>query len=184
MMPDSLITKRVLATSFKQILQEKSFSKITVADICGRCHMNRKSFYYHFKDKYDLVNWIFYTEFLHDLEHKDSEVSIQLLEALCEFFYKNKDFYRKTFAIEGQNSFSEYFREIIKDIIAEDIEKLFENEKNQNKEFCTQFFTDALTGSIKRWLAESDPILPQEFCDLVKSCLNLVSKKEIAIKFE
>ena len=24
--------------------------------------MNRKSFYYHFKDKYDLVNWIFDTE--------------------------------------------------------------------------------------------------------------------------
>ena len=45
-------------------INEQSFEKISVSDICERCGMNRKSFYYHFKDKYDLVNWIFDTEFV------------------------------------------------------------------------------------------------------------------------
>ena len=60
-MADSNITKRALATSLKELMLEQPFDKINVAQICARCNMNRKSFYYHFKDKYDLVNWIFDT---------------------------------------------------------------------------------------------------------------------------
>lgn len=63
-MADSNITKRALATSLKELMMEQPFEKINVAQICERCNMNRKSFYYHFKDKYDLVNWIFDTEFI------------------------------------------------------------------------------------------------------------------------
>ena len=38
----------------KALMEERPFAKISVGDICERCGMNRKSFYYHFKDKYDL----------------------------------------------------------------------------------------------------------------------------------
>ena len=58
-MADSNITKRALAAALKELMEQKPFSKINVAEICEKCGMNRKSFYYHFKDKYDLVNWIF-----------------------------------------------------------------------------------------------------------------------------
>ena len=51
-MADSNITKRALATSLKELMVEQPFEKINVAQICERCNMNRKSFYYHFKDKY------------------------------------------------------------------------------------------------------------------------------------
>ena len=63
-MADSNITKRALASALKGLMEELPFDKINVAHICERCDMNRKSFYYHFRDKYDLVNWIFDTEFL------------------------------------------------------------------------------------------------------------------------
>ena len=56
-MPDSNITKNALASAMKSLMERKSFSKISVGDICELCQMNRKSFYYHFKDKYDLVIW-------------------------------------------------------------------------------------------------------------------------------
>ena len=73
-MADSNITKRALATSLKELMAEQPFGKINVAQICERCNMNRKSFYYHFKDKYDLVNWIFDTEFIELLKHEDLPV--------------------------------------------------------------------------------------------------------------
>ena len=50
-MPDSNITKRALASSLKRLMETKPFAKISVGDICAACEMNRKSFYYHFKDK-------------------------------------------------------------------------------------------------------------------------------------
>lgn len=62
-MPDSNITKKALAMAMKELMEQIPFSKISVSDICEKCGMNRKSFYYHFKDKYDLVNWIFDVEF-------------------------------------------------------------------------------------------------------------------------
>ena len=63
-MADSNITKRALASALRELMKEVPFDKIQVSHICDRCGMNRKSFYYHFKDKYDLLNWIFDTEFI------------------------------------------------------------------------------------------------------------------------
>ena len=61
---DSNITKRSLASALKSLMEEMPLAKITVGDICEACNMNRKSFYYHFRDKYDLINWIYDTEFI------------------------------------------------------------------------------------------------------------------------
>ena len=54
----SSLTKKAIAYTFKDILKEKSFSKITVTDIAKRCDINRQTFYYHFQDIRDLVEWI------------------------------------------------------------------------------------------------------------------------------
>ena len=169
-MSESYITKKVLSQSFKQLIYTKGFSKITVGDICHECHMNRKSFYYHFKDKYDLVNWIFYTEFLSFVSEKKINDSMDLLYFLCEFFYQNREFYKKTFSIEGQNSFSEYFKEIIEQIIYDDVNELLKSQ-NRDIEFYALFFTDALTCAIKRWLLSDETMSPDQFCMLIKSCL-------------
>lgn len=105
-MPDSNITKRALAAALKELMETQPFARISVGDICQACDMSRKSFYYHFKDKYDLVNWIYYTECLTALREIDYQNPWSLLNDLCQYFYENRGFYRKTFTIEGQNSFS------------------------------------------------------------------------------
>ena len=96
-MADSNITKLALSGALKELLEEQSFEKISVSDICERCGMNRKSFYYHFKDKYDLVNWIFDTEFVevnqfHDLYMGDGSHSFddrwKNIEITCNYFYE------------------------------------------------------------------------------------------------
>ena len=50
-------TKEIIAKTFTELLDEKPMSKITVKDIVERCGVNRNTFYYHFKDIYDLVEW-------------------------------------------------------------------------------------------------------------------------------
>ena len=120
-MADSNITKRALASALKELMNEKPFARISVSDICTKCEMNRKSFYYHFKDKYNLVNWIYNTEFLSVVRHKEYESGWGLLDELCEYFYENRDFYRKTFKVDGQNSFSDYFHAISMSILTEEL---------------------------------------------------------------
>ena len=53
----SQVTKRALEASLKSLLLQKPLSKITVTDITEDCGINRMTFYYHFKDIYDLVEW-------------------------------------------------------------------------------------------------------------------------------
>ena len=53
----SMKTKQAMADSLKRYMEVKSLSKITISAICEDCGINRKTFYYHFKDIYDLVEW-------------------------------------------------------------------------------------------------------------------------------
>ena len=53
----SQVTKRALENSLKHILSQKPLDKITVSDITDDCGINRMTFYYHFKDIYDLIEW-------------------------------------------------------------------------------------------------------------------------------
>ena len=58
----SQITKKALAGSLKKLSLEKPLDKITVTDIAEDCQVNRQTFYYHFQDIYDLVEWIYTSE--------------------------------------------------------------------------------------------------------------------------
>ena len=53
----SQTTKRALAASLKHLLLQKPLNKITINDIAEDCGISRMTFYYHFKDIYDLVEW-------------------------------------------------------------------------------------------------------------------------------
>lgn len=53
----SEVTKKALEQSLKNLLLKKPLTKITINDITEDCGINRMTFYYHFKDIYDLVEW-------------------------------------------------------------------------------------------------------------------------------
>ena len=50
-------TKLAIVDTFWELLEEKTYSKITVQDIVDRCHVNRNTFYYHFQDIPSLAEW-------------------------------------------------------------------------------------------------------------------------------
>ena len=51
-------TKQKIIDAFLELLKEKKFSKITISDITRTACINRATFYYHFSDKYDVVEVI------------------------------------------------------------------------------------------------------------------------------
>jgi len=53
----SQTTKRALEASLKNLLLQKPLEKITINDIAEDCGISRMTFYYHFKDIYDLIEW-------------------------------------------------------------------------------------------------------------------------------
>ena len=177
-MADSLITKNALASAMKELMADKPIKKINVRDITEECGLSRKSFYYHFKDKYDLVNWIFYTEFVQEIKENNIEYNWDLLEKICKYFYKNKEFYSKAFEAEGQNSFSKYFIEVMRPIILKSYKNVFDD--NEEKEFFAEFFADATRLAIKRWILKEDSKTPGEFIELMKTAVTGMAKRVIS----
>lgn len=172
---DSNITKRAFAFAMKELLKEEAFSKISVADICNRCEMSRKSFYYHFKDKYDLVNWIFDSEFLAAMEKKD-ETSItekDKLEAFFFYLYENREFYCKVLPINGQNSISEHFREQLHPILHAQLCEILGGK--EVKTFYIDLLTDIFLCSIMRWLLTNENLTPREFLSLLNEVFKITS---------
>jgi len=53
----SQLTKKAIAEAFNQLIHKKSFEKITISDITSACGISRMTFYYHFTDVYDMVDW-------------------------------------------------------------------------------------------------------------------------------
>ena len=165
-MPDSNITKRALAGAMKSLMEHTPFAKISVGDICEHCGMNRKSFYYHFRDKYDLVNWIYYTEFVDELRQKNYENGWDFLTDMCQYFYQNRAFYTNALKVTGQDSFREYFGEVFRPIILSTLEEAFIASEYRN--FYAVFFTDAFLVSIERWLNEAS-MSPETFTTLLRA---------------
>ena len=174
-MADSNITKNALAVSMKKLMEKKPFSKISVGDICEDCGMNRKSFYYHFRDKYDLVNWIFYVDFIERMDGSSCRNEWDMLEALCSHFYRERLFYQNALQVEGQNSFREYFCGMLRPVLMLLTQNLVE--EGRKKEFYIAFLCEGVLGELVYWLREGSKITPEEFVeDLHDISLGLARK--------
>ena len=173
-MADSNSTKSALADAMKKLMVCKSFAKISISDLCEECGLNRKSFYYHFKDKYDLVNWIFYVDFLTNMGGKNFENEWDVLVAVCNIFYQNKAFYQSALRIEGQNSFKDYFYEMLEPVMAFFVQDLFQV---QNQKLFVTFFCDAFLTAVLRWFSMESELEPETFVEELKEVICRSSEK-------
>ena len=180
-MADSNITKLALSNALKELLEEQSLEKISVSDICERCRMNRKSFYYHFRDKYDLVNWIFDTEFI-ALNQVHSKNILEFtysfddrwkhIETICNYFYENRNFYRRVLKVDGQNSFASHFREFIRPLLRIRVETILEQENVPQMVY--DFAVDGIICAMERWLLDKECISAEEFMYNLKKLIQIL----------
>ena len=108
-MPRSNQTKRLLAQSLQEIMATTPLEKISVNDIVDHAGVGRNTFYYHFEDKYDLVNWYFQNGITSFLVERSAYSSWDaMLDAIVDYLEQNKVFYCNALAYNGQNSLQEY----------------------------------------------------------------------------
>ena len=94
----SNITKKALEASLKKLMLKKPLDKITIRDITDDCGISRMTFYYHFQDIYDLVEWCCIEDATAALQGKKTcdtwnEGLVQIFEAVLE----NKGFILKAY---------------------------------------------------------------------------------------
>ena len=180
-MADSNITKQALSNALKELMEAQSFEKISVSDICEKCHMNRKSFYYHFRDKFDLANWTFDNEFVELIQKNEMDIARlpnsfderwDSIKVICDYFYENRSFYRKLLTVEGQNSFTSHFRDFIHLLMHLRIVAMFG--QDDIPQMVYDFVVDGVVCAIKRWLLEKECVTAEEFLHNLKKLLQVL----------
>lgn len=173
-MADSGITKKALAMALLELIEEEPISQITIGEICKKCDMNRKSFYYHFKDKYDLIAWIYDTEL--EIHSKDRAYTDfwELLMNICCVLYKKRKFYRKAFELNGEDSLKTHFGETLASVIRETLAK--ETDRCENTEVYIEFIKDAFVAAVEKWLNKKEDVIPEKFVERLKQCICMAEK--------
>lgn len=115
------------------------------------------------------MNWIFYTECLADLKSSLDKSSWDLIEQMCEFFYKDRTFYCNAFSVRGQNSLSEYFNEMMYPLFHSKMHEILKSDPNI--EFSTTFFADAIRVAITRWLLGGAQQSPKQFVSQIAQAM-------------
>jgi len=158
-------TREAFITALKELMKETTFQKISVADLCEKCNKNRKSFYYHFKDKYDLANKAFDADFPLLNCREDNQNLKSTINALCCHLDGHRLYYKKLLKDDGQNSFSDYLRN--------ELREYFETSHSVSGQFACGFWGDAVFYSIKDWLLCKNNQSSNYFCLQLMDCVRI-----------
>lgn len=97
-------TKLWIAGTMKKLMEKKPLEKIRVKEICEAAEIERPTFYYHFKDKYDLVAWMFYSTAF-DKDVTSFEDSVYCMNRMRDdYFY----FFKRAYDDNSQNALWKY----------------------------------------------------------------------------
>ena len=151
----SQMTKRALVASLKELLAEKPLDKITVTDRTEHCGVNRMTFYYHFKDIYDLVDWILVEDAAKALEGRQSfetwtEAFLDILHQIQE----NKVLVLNVYRSVGREQVEQYLYKMLDPMLKDfaDRECRDITVQDDDKQFVVDFYKYALVGVVLEWV--------------------------------
>ncbi len=102
--PCAIKTKKKLAGALKELMKTIAFDKITISDITEKCGMHRQTFYYHFQDRYELLDWIFLNEIIEPFTTDFSFENIsEKFDNLFETMQGDKKFYQNALKTNGDD---------------------------------------------------------------------------------
>ena len=164
----SQTTKRALEASLKKLLLEKPLNKITINDITEDCGVNRMTFYYHFKDIYDLVDWILVEDATKILEGRQSfetwnEAYLDILQRV----QKNKSLVLNVYRSVGREQVEQYLYKLLDPLLKEFADRECKDitVQDADKQFIVDFYKYALVGMTLEWIRKdmkTDPAVMTE----------------------
>lgn len=148
------LTKDLLTLSFKELITKMPFEKITIKMITDGAGVIRPTFYKHFQDKYEIIEYILEKEIKEKIQVLiDNDMEDDILRLLVTCLNKDKELYKKLYTIEGPNSFEELMFQFIYDtmfsLFGKYPLKAPSRVRMLDRETIARFYTFGLADSVK-----------------------------------
>jgi probable dihydroxyacetone kinase regulator len=169
-----IYTKNAMKAALKKIIKKKPLSKITISDIAEECGISRMTFYYHFKDIYDLVEWCVISDAQAVAE---GNVSLDTWENELVTIFKmallNKEFYLPLFNSMDKDLSERYILRytdrVAERIVDEALENIETSENNRKR--LASYYSHAIAGIISCWAMEGMEETPEYISACLKSLI-------------
>ena len=172
--PCAIKTKKKLAGALKELMKTTTFDKITVSDITEKCDVHRQTFYYHFQDRYELLDWVFQHEIVEPFTNGFSfDNMLERFNNLFETMYASKKFYQNALTTNGDD-----LTRYISRIASKQFKELFfylskESTKTDVLEdddmLMAEFFAYGISGVVINWAIKGMKETPQEMTSRIEN---------------
>lgn len=151
------------AEALKRIVVKKSFSEVTVSELIRVCNVNRKTFYYHFTDVYDLLKWTLGQEAIDVVKKFDliadyEEVilfAMDYIEIVTSTIKKVETINKVTLPKEFETFLSCFYTEAIAGALLEWIVNKEEYDRQQTIDYISVIFRTGLPAAIMQYSDEA-----------------------------
>lgn len=161
------IIKNAVAEGTKELMRSKALDEITVTEICEKVSLSRRNFYRYFRDKYEVVQWIYYHDALVHSRHYEGWSIWDYMPRFTQTLYNDRKYYANAFRYHGQNSFRAYCIQYLSEILKRDYGADFPNEMTLR--FYIEHICEMTFDAFVLWLSQEPCMTPEAFMELFSS---------------
>jgi AcrR family transcriptional regulator len=161
----------MFADELEEMMSATPLSKVRVAELCGRCGVERRVFYYHFRDKYDLVAWMFERD-LSSAADGRVPYTEELYAEAHRGMWARRDFYRRAFAEDSQNSIGRYLLQFSVEANEAALRRhLGVARLSRERAFEARHFAYGNVGCVMDWLNGTIEATPEQLAAEMFACM-------------
>lgn len=164
-------SKDLLADSLIDLLEQTSFDKISVNQIVENCGVAKRTFYNHFRDKYDLALWIYTRQLEEYCDISDPGLNFTtFLNATAEVTWKDQNIIRNLLKYQGQNNFRRSVGRPLRDFYLRIMTERFGDTVSPELEAILTFYVFGMIAYVEDALEASVTPHYSEIASLFASC--------------
>ena len=160
-------TKQQIWEAFYGLCRTIPFRKITVEMVVRECGISKATFYRHFKDKYDVLNYNSTAIAARIIGERPCKDWHEFLFYMFEEIDKEKQYYRKAFLTSGQNAHSSFLYEYSHSVVKSNYMQFNSlSEMTKEEEFMIAHYCYGCVAIIEDWLNDSSRLSTIQMADL------------------
>ena len=163
--PSTYLYKDLISNALITLLYEKKIGLITITELCVKAQVSRRTFYRHFTDKNDVVDY-YITKIMKNLALELRKCSKQDKRSFVITFFSFFEPYTKLFVVLNNNGLGNIvFTSYIKCITT----LTFSEASSQDFQYNMAFMLGGLWSLLTIWITNGCKRVPAELADIVCS---------------
>lgn len=152
-----------LAAAMKKCMERMPVEKVTVKEIVEECGTTRQTFYRHFLDKYDLINWYFDKILSESFKHMGTGETVhESLVRKFRFIEHERLFFDAAFRYDDQNSLRDHDYREIHAFYTNMIESRTKEPLSSELNFILEMYCRGSVYMTTRWVSGEIEYTPEE----------------------